>query len=118
MAFCAATAATAQVAVPLPLCSLQNRCLPSYQPAAPPVGGWSAVLPLSSCSRFQHTNIGTPTCPLALLLQVCRALKDRGHLDQVWGHTMYHRDDLPFDPKTMKDTFTPVKQQVGHATAV
>ncbi len=55
--------------------------------------------------------------PLALLPQVRRALKGRGNLSQVWGHTMYHKDDLPFDPKTMKDTFTPVKQQVGHVIA-
>jgi deoxyribodipyrimidine photo-lyase len=46
--------------------------------------------------------------------RVLRAIKPLGGtLELIWGATMYHKDDLPFDPQlaSMPDVFTPFKEK-------
>lgn len=53
--------------------------------------------------------------------KVSAALKGAGRLHKLWGHTMYHRADLPFNTDTlanMPDVFTPFKDAVERRSKV
>jgi deoxyribodipyrimidine photo-lyase len=39
-------------------------------------------------------------------------------LKKFWGHTLYHRDDLPFDLQTIPDVFTQFRKQLEKRSSV
>ena len=47
-------------------------------------------------------------------LQVKRSLKGRAQCQTMWGHTMYHPEDVPYkaDMSDLPDTFTPARHKV------
>ena len=46
--------------------------------------------------------------------QVKRALKGKAQCESVWGHTLYHPEDVPYklDMSDLPDTFTPARHKV------
>ena len=49
-------------------------------------------------------------------MQVSRAIGNKGNLQQEWGSTLYHLDDLNFfgsDMQDLPDAFTPAKSKVS-----
>lgn len=48
-------------------------------------------------------------------MQVKRALKGKAQCETVWGHTLYHPEDVPFklDMSDLPDTFTPARHKVS-----
>jgi deoxyribodipyrimidine photo-lyase len=52
--------------------------------------------------------------------QVRNALSGKAKLESLWGHTLYHPDDLPFDNdlSDMQDVFTPFKNKVESKSSV
>ncbi len=56
---------------------------------------------------------------LAVETQLQLALKTLGvNLTMFWGHTLYHRDDLPFTIRQLPEVFTQFRQRIETATAV
>lgn len=55
-----------------------------------------------------------------LCLQVKRALKGKAECQTVWGHTMYHPEDVPYklDMSDLPDTFTPARHKVSKALTI
>ncbi|WP_267640152.1 DASH family cryptochrome [Haloarchaeobius amylolyticus] len=50
---------------------------------------------------------------------VTAALSDEGvEVQSHWGHTLYHVDDLPTDPRVIDDTFTPFRKAVEAESTV
>ncbi len=43
-----------------------------------------------------------------------RALKGKAQFETVWGHTLYHPEDVPYklDMSDLPDTFTPARHKV------
>ena len=53
---------------------------------------------------------------VAAHVQVKRALKGKAEWQTVWGHTMYHPEDVPYrteDMSDLPDTFTPARHKVN-----
>ena len=51
---------------------------------------------------------------LAVDAKVRAAIASRGRLKTIWGHTMFHIDDLPYaeDLSDIPDTFTPCRKTI------
>lgn len=62
-------------------------------------------------------NIHTVGCSTSAAgMQVKRALKGKAEWQRVWGHTMYHPEDVPYrteDMSDLPDTFTPARHKVS-----
>lgn len=45
-----------------------------------------------------------------------RALKGKAQCETVWGHTLYHPEDVPYklDMSDLPDTFTPARHKVRY----
>jgi len=50
---------------------------------------------------------------------VKRALKGKAQCETVWGHTLYHPEDVPYklDMSDLPDTFTPARHKVRYTSA-
>jgi deoxyribodipyrimidine photo-lyase len=56
---------------------------------------------------------------LAVESALRRTLQDRSiSLHAFWGHTLYHRDDLPFDIEQLPELFTQFRKQVERDSAI
>lgn len=51
---------------------------------------------------------------LSVEAKVKRALKGKAQCETVWGHTLYHPEDVPFklDMSDLPDTFTPARHKI------
>ena len=90
-------------------------CIIGFQCCTP--GHGTLASPLSLACIKQSTQINNVTFPSDCHLpaqQVKRALGGRGTLQRLWGPTLYHRDDIPFDIDATPDVFTPFKNKVWY----
>ena len=71
--------------------------------------------PPAICSKAAiGTAIGCNSQRVLFACQVKRALKGKAQCETVWGHTLYHPEDVPYklDMSDLPDTFTPARHKV------